>query len=286
MSMPNFAYARPRSLQEAFPHLSSGTPGSMPGEPTCSAACATASSPRRRSSASAGSMSCGASNASETEPSGSGPWPRWPSWRTMNRQGRLSRPCPGRFRGRQPPAAQPGDDRGKPLPEAAVLVLPGGVPLHPQGGQPVLRLGGREPVPLHPGREGVLYRPSLGHRARACGAYGAAVEIVKAGGKRIVPVEKFFVLPEQSIIKETVSSRARFSPLSCCRPAGEGLQSSYRKVRARGSWDFALAGVALALRFQRGKVAYARIVLSGAAPIPWRCIEAEKVITGQSSTKR
>jgi xanthine dehydrogenase YagS FAD-binding subunit len=65
-------------------------------------------------------------------------------------------------------------------------------------------------------------------------------------------------------------------------PAVQGFYSSYRKVRARGSWDFALAGVALALRFHEGRVAGARIVLSGAAPIPWRCPDSEKIITGQS----
>jgi xanthine dehydrogenase YagS FAD-binding subunit len=49
-------------------------------------------------------------------------------------------------------------------------------------------------------------------------------------------------------------------------------------VRARGSWDFALAGVALALKFQEDVVEEARIVLSGAAPIPWRSREIEEFI--------
>ncbi|MCE5264936.1 MAG: xanthine dehydrogenase family protein subunit M [Deltaproteobacteria bacterium] len=118
--------------------------------------------------------------------------------------------------------------------------------------------------------------------APALVAYGVAVEIVKAGGKRIVPVEEFFVLPEQSITRETVVEPDEVLTAVLLPPAGQGLQSSYRKVRARGSWDFALAGVALALRFQGGRVAHARMVLSGAAPIPWRCIEAEKVVIGQS----
>jgi xanthine dehydrogenase YagS FAD-binding subunit len=64
----------------------------------------------------------------------------------------------------------------------------------------------------------------------------------------------------------------------------DGLRSSYRKVRARASWDFALAGVALALRFQGGRVADGRIVLSGAAPVPWQSTEAEAVVAGQALT--
>jgi xanthine dehydrogenase YagS FAD-binding subunit len=59
-----------------------------------------------------------------------------------------------------------------------------------------------------------------------------------------------------------------------------GLRSSYRKVRDRASWDFALAGVALALVFDGDTVASARIFLSGAAPIPWRSKDVEAVITG------
>ena len=58
--------------------------------------------------------------------------------------------------------------------------------------------------------------------------------------------------------------------------------SSYRKIRARRSWDFALAGVALALQFEGRRVLRSRVVLSGAAPIPWRSKEVEDATTGRS----
>jgi xanthine dehydrogenase YagS FAD-binding subunit len=112
-------------------------------------------------------------------------------------------------------------------------------------------------------------------------AYGAEVEITSAVKKRKVSLDKFFVLPEQTITKETVLEPGEILTAVLLPPTEKGLRSSYRKVRARGSWDFALAGVALALRFEGQKVAAARIVLAGAAPIPWRCLEAEKIITGQ-----
>jgi xanthine dehydrogenase YagS FAD-binding subunit len=67
-------------------------------------------------------------------------------------------------------------------------------------------------------------------------------------------------------------------------PVGEGARSSYRKVRGRQAWDFAVAGVALALRFNGNRVGTARIVLSGAAPIPWRCVEAEQIMSGRELT--
>ncbi len=59
---------------------------------------------------------------------------------------------------------------------------------------------------------------------------------------------------------------------------GKGL---YKKVRARGAWDFALGGVALALSVKDGKVASARVVLSGVAPTPWRVPEVEKLLVGR-----
>jgi xanthine dehydrogenase YagS FAD-binding subunit len=52
-------------------------------------------------------------------------------------------------------------------------------------------------------------------------------------------------------------------------------------VRARGSWDFALAGAAVAVTFAGERVERARIVLSGAAPTPWRVPEAENVLLGK-----
>jgi xanthine dehydrogenase YagS FAD-binding subunit len=46
------------------------------------------------------------------------------------------------------------------------------------------------------------------------------------------------------------------------------------------SRDLALAGVALALRFDGDRVERSRVVFGGVAPIPWRSVEVEKVLTG------
>ena len=52
-------------------------------------------------------------------------------------------------------------------------------------------------------------------------------------------------------------------------------------MRARGAWDFALAGAAVVATIAEGRVGRVRIVLSGVAPIPWRVPEAERVLVGQ-----
>ncbi len=117
--------------------------------------------------------------------------------------------------------------------------------------------------------------------APALVAFEAVARIVGSGGSRTVPLEKFFVPPGEDVHKETVLEPNEILTDVLLPPPGQGLKSSYRKVRGRQSWDFALAGMALAIRFSGKKVEQAHVVLSGAAPVPWRSKEAEEVITGR-----
>jgi xanthine dehydrogenase YagS FAD-binding subunit len=116
--------------------------------------------------------------------------------------------------------------------------------------------------------------------APALVAFEAQARIVGPKGNRLVPLENFHVLPRENVEKETVLDPGEIvTEILLPRPPN-GIRSSYRKVRARRSWDFALAGVALAIVLSRDRVERARVVLSGAAPIPWRSREVERVITG------
>jgi xanthine dehydrogenase YagS FAD-binding subunit len=117
--------------------------------------------------------------------------------------------------------------------------------------------------------------------APALVAYEAVIRIAGPEGFREVPAEKFHILPEENVEKETVLAPEEIVTEILLPPPRPGSRGSYRKVRARRSWDFALAGVALTLKFQGNVVERARVVLSGAAPIPWRSREVEEVITGK-----
>lgn len=116
--------------------------------------------------------------------------------------------------------------------------------------------------------------------APALVALEALVRIVGPKGTRTIPMESFFVPPSKEILKENVLEQGEILT-EILLPRVTDVRSSYRKVRVRASWDFALAGVALALRGTRDNVASARIVLSGVAPIPWRAVEAEKLLIGR-----
>jgi xanthine dehydrogenase YagS FAD-binding subunit len=61
--------------------------------------------------------------------------------------------------------------------------------------------------------------------------------------------------------------------------------STYRKVRDRASYAFALVSVAAALAVQDGKVAAVRLALGGVAPKPWRAREAEEVLQGAAANE-
>ena len=97
-------------------------------------------------------------------------------------------------------------------------------------------------------------------------------------------MEEFFVLPAVDPKRETVIGPEEIVTEILIPAPPPGLKSSYRKVRARGSWDFALAGVALALTFDGVRVAKSRVFLSGVAPVPWRAKEVEEEITGKELT--
>ena len=118
--------------------------------------------------------------------------------------------------------------------------------------------------------------------AAALVALEAKVRIAGPAGPRAVALDTFFVPPSTDATRETILRPGEFVTEILLPPAVAGLRSSYRKVRVRAAFDFALAGIALAIRKNSGRVESARIVLSGVAPIPWRATEAEKAVTGQT----
>jgi xanthine dehydrogenase YagS FAD-binding subunit len=116
--------------------------------------------------------------------------------------------------------------------------------------------------------------------APALAALGAVCRVSSPSSSRSVAVENLHVLPSVDPQRETVLDADEvITEIVLPRPAA-GLRSSYRKVRARASWDFALAGVALALVLDGNTVTSARVFLSGAAPVPWRSRAVETAITG------
>ena len=108
-------------------------------------------------------------------------------------------------------------------------------------------------------------------------ALEAHARIAGPKGRRMVPLDSFFVPPSKDITKETVLEQGEILT-EVLLPPPAALRSTYRKARVRASWDFALAGVALAVRTRGDTIGSARVVLSGVAPVPWRAVAAEQAL--------
>jgi xanthine dehydrogenase YagS FAD-binding subunit len=113
-------------------------------------------------------------------------------------------------------------------------------------------------------------------------ALGARIRIVGGKGERTIPLKTFFVSPQDDVSRETILGPGEIVAEILLPPPLPGLHSTYRKIRARGAWDFALAGIAVTLQISQKKITQARLVLSGVAPIPWALPEVELMLTGQS----
>jgi xanthine dehydrogenase YagS FAD-binding subunit len=117
--------------------------------------------------------------------------------------------------------------------------------------------------------------------ASALTALGAKVTIAGRKGRRTIPIESFFVLPKASLLKENVIEAGELVTEILLDPPEPGARSTYRKVRERGAFDFALAGAAIRVGLAGNQVRSARVVLSGVAPVPWRSTDAEKALAGK-----
>ena len=118
--------------------------------------------------------------------------------------------------------------------------------------------------------------------APALVALDAEVHTLGPRGARRLPVAKLHMPPADNPTRETVLEPSEILVQISLPPPPAGLYSAFRKVRARRAWDFAVAGAALALAMDGQRVADCRIVLAGAAPIPWRAQEAEAALRGKT----
>jgi xanthine dehydrogenase YagS FAD-binding subunit len=114
-------------------------------------------------------------------------------------------------------------------------------------------------------------------------AFDAAVRIVGPVGERWVELADFMQAPREQRRTETVLASDELVAGLRLPPHPEPTGSVYLKAMDRKTWAFALAGVACALRFSGRKIAHARIILSGVAPVPWRATAAERELLGREA---
>jgi xanthine dehydrogenase YagS FAD-binding subunit len=116
-------------------------------------------------------------------------------------------------------------------------------------------------------------------------ALDAIVHTDGPDGTRSMPLVDLHRLPGGRPDVETVLKPHELITVVELPPLPFAARSTYRKVRDRASYAFALVSVAAALDVVDGKVREVRLALGGVAPKPWRAWKAERALRSQPATQ-
>ncbi|WP_121114661.1 FAD binding domain-containing protein [Croceibacterium ferulae] len=105
-------------------------------------------------------------------------------------------------------------------------------------------------------------------------ALDARLHLAGADGVRSVALANFHQLPGDSPEVETMLAPGEMI-LAVELPPVQPMRSTYRKVRDRASYAFALVSVAAGIVVEDGRIADVRIAVGGVAAKPWRAARAE-----------
>ncbi|MCW2554060.1 MAG: molybdopterin dehydrogenase [Mycobacterium sp.] len=121
--------------------------------------------------------------------------------------------------------------------------------------------------------------------AVAMSALDAQVVYVDAAGEHRMSLAEFHRLPGDQPDRDTNLPAGALITAVELPPPPDGARSTYRKVRDRASYAFALTSVAAELVIDAGAITSARIALGGVAHKPWRAHRAEAALTGHPATE-
>lgn len=115
----------------------------------------------------------------------------------------------------------------------------------------------------------------------ALAALDATVCVLGPDGPRELPLTTLHRLPEQRPDQDTILHPGDLITEIRLTRLPITARSTYRKVRDRASFAFALVSVAAVLELDEGKVKDVRIALGGVAHKPWRALKAEAALCNQ-----
>ena len=118
-------------------------------------------------------------------------------------------------------------------------------------------------------------------------ALDAVVHVEGPSGRRSIRLAQLHRLPGDRPDLETELQPRELITAVEIPPLSFGRRSTYRKVRDRASYAFALVSVAAALDIDdAGNIRDVRLALGGVAPKPWRASKAEAALRGQPATEQ
>jgi xanthine dehydrogenase YagS FAD-binding subunit len=120
----------------------------------------------------------------------------------------------------------------------------------------------------------------------ALAALDALVHLRSTSRERTLPLTEIHLLPEDHPERETALEPGELITAVELPPLPFAVRSTYRKVRDRASYAFALVSVAAALELENGTVKDVRLALGGVAHKPWRASKAEAALRGKPATEQ
>ena len=120
----------------------------------------------------------------------------------------------------------------------------------------------------------------------ALAALDAEVRVVGPEGERSIAFTDFHLLPGDTPERETVLMPGELITAVVLPALSFASRSTYRKIRDRASYAFALVSVAAALDLaEDGTIRDVRLALGGVAHKPWRARKAEAALRGKQLTE-
>jgi xanthine dehydrogenase YagS FAD-binding subunit len=119
----------------------------------------------------------------------------------------------------------------------------------------------------------------------ALAALDAVVHVRGTSGARTVALCDLHRLPEDRPDLETVLEPGELITAVHLPASAIAAHSTYRKVRDRSSYAFAVVSVAAALELDGDTIGDVRLALGGVAPKPWRAWRAEEALRGRPATE-
>ena len=114
----------------------------------------------------------------------------------------------------------------------------------------------------------------------ALAAFDAVVHVSSRSGERSLPFTALHRLPGDRPDIETGLQPGELITSVELPGLPLAARSTYRKVRDRSSYAFALVSVAAALEVKDGRISDVRLALGGVAHKPWRAAKAEAALRG------
>ena len=121
-----------------------------------------------------------------------------------------------------------------------------------------------------------------GDTAPALLCLGAEIEIAGPGGLKRTPLAEFYIndgIVRLRLAKNEIVTRVHLPE------SAAGWRGSYQKLRVRGSIDYPLAGVAVAMKMNSGRVEDARVAITAVNPAPHLIKDADVQLIGMTPTE-